>query len=232
MSHVSGHSDSVEQTIQQNAPQAGELFTYPKDTNPGLPHYIRFIARRSYTSTQSSRGTSNGEVVLYMPPDALKTSYTQAIGDMEMGGFISLARSDIAGAGAAMAAGDIKGAMAAAGVLKGGVEGADKLEILVIVKMPFSNPYNPIVQAKIDQFADRNLDPFMDYQLSEAVLKLKQGIGRLIRRKDDMGICIVTDTRILKKKYGEIILDSLPVFPIKYKYPTTIIHETENFLGI
>ena len=130
MSHVSGHSDSVEQTIQQNAPQAGELFTYPKDTNPGLPHYIRFIARRSYTSTQSSRGTSNGEVVLYMPPDALKTSYTKAIGDMEMGGFISLARSDIAGAGAAMAAGDITGAMKAAGVLKGDAQGADKIEIL------------------------------------------------------------------------------------------------------
>ena len=130
MSHVSGHSNSVEQTIQQNAPQAGELFTYPKDTNPGLPHYITFVARRSYTSTTSEKGQENGSVVLYMPPDALKTSYTQAIGDMEMGGFISLARSDIAGAGAAMAAGDIKGAMAAAGVLKGGVEGADKLEIL------------------------------------------------------------------------------------------------------
>ena len=109
MSHVSGHSDSVEQTIQQNAPQAGELFTYPKDTNPGLPHYIRFIAKKSYTSTTSDRGTPNGEVVLYMPPDALKTSYTQSIGDVEMGGFFALAGSDMAGAGAKMAAGDLTG---------------------------------------------------------------------------------------------------------------------------
>ena len=109
---------------------AGDNFTYPKDTNPGLPHYIRFIAKRSYTSTTSTRGTSNGEVVLYMPPDALKTSYTQAIGDIEMGGFISLARSDIAGAGASLAAGDITGAMKAAGVLKGDAQGADKIEIL------------------------------------------------------------------------------------------------------
>ena len=59
---------SVESTIEANAKGAGDSFTYPKDTNPGLPHYIRFVARRSYTSTQSSRGTPNGEVVLYMPP--------------------------------------------------------------------------------------------------------------------------------------------------------------------
>ena len=110
MSHVSGHSNSVEQTIQQNAPQAGELFTYPKDTNPGLPHYIRFIARRSYTSTQSKRGTSNGEVVLYMPPDALKTSYTQGIGDVEMGGFIKLATGGGGTSAAALAAGEFAAA--------------------------------------------------------------------------------------------------------------------------
>ena len=83
------NDNSVESTIAANAPEAGKLFKYPKDTNPGLPHYITFIARRSYTSTQSKRGQENGSVILYMPPDALKTSYTQAIGDMEMGGFIS-----------------------------------------------------------------------------------------------------------------------------------------------
>ena len=73
------------------------------------PHYIRFIARRSYTSTQSRRGEKNGEVVLYMPPDALKTSYTQGIGDVEMGGFIALAGADMAGAGSALAAGNFEG---------------------------------------------------------------------------------------------------------------------------
>ena len=98
---------SVESTIARKAEGVGDMFTYPKDTNPGLLHYIRFIAKRSYTSTQSRRGTPNCEVVLYMPSDALKTSYSQSLGDIEMGGFISLARSDIAGAGAAMAAGDI-----------------------------------------------------------------------------------------------------------------------------
>ena len=108
------NDSSVESTIAANAYGSSDNFTYPKDTNPGLPHYIRFIAKRSYTSTQSSRGTSNGEVVLYMPPDALKTSYTQAIGDVEMGGFISLATGQGGGgAAAALAAGEFAQAGAA-----------------------------------------------------------------------------------------------------------------------
>ena len=122
--------NSVESTIAARAYGASDNFTYPKNTNPGLPHYITFIAKRSYTSTTSTRGTSNGEVVLYMPPDALKTSYSQGIGDVEMGGFIALAGADMAGAGAQMAAGNLAGTLAAVGALKGKVEGADKLNVI------------------------------------------------------------------------------------------------------
>lgn len=107
----------------------------------------------------------------------------------------------------------------------------DKLEILLILKVPFSNPYNPVVQAKIDTYTKNKMDPFIDYQLADAILKLKQGIGRLIRQKDDLGICILADPRILKKRYGEIILDSLPIDFTKYKYSSTILHESEKFLG-
>ena len=109
---------------------AGDSFSYPINTNPGLPHYIRFIAKRSYTSTETSRGTSNGEVVLYMPPDALKTSYSQSIGDVEMGGFISLAGANMAGVGSNLAAGDLGGAAKAFNVIKGNSKGAEKMEIL------------------------------------------------------------------------------------------------------
>jgi len=72
---------------------ASDNFVYPKNTNPGLPHYITFIAKRSYTSTTSTRGQQNGSVVLYMPPDALKTTYTQSIGDVDMGTAIQIAES-------------------------------------------------------------------------------------------------------------------------------------------
>ena len=109
---------------------SGDNFTYPKNTNPGLPHYIRFIAKRSYTSTTSTRGTSNGEVVLYMPPDALKTSYSQGIGDVEMGGFITLAGSNMGDVGAQMAAGNMSGAAAAATVIKDNVAGKDTVNVV------------------------------------------------------------------------------------------------------
>ena len=108
----------------------------------------------------------------------------------------------------------------------------DKLEILFILKLPFSNPYNPIVQAKIESYIENNLDPFMDYQLSESILKLKQGMGRLIRRQNDAGICILSDPRILNKRYGENIIDSFPVDFISYNNYKTILAESEKFLGI
>jgi len=123
---------SVEKTIAANKPDTRQ-FKYPKDTNPGLPHYITFTALRSYTSTTSKRGQPNGSVVLYMPPDALKTSYSQSVGDVEMGGFIALAGSDMKATGAQMAGGDFTGAMASALAIKGKIAGAEKLNVLADV---------------------------------------------------------------------------------------------------
>ena len=99
------------------------------------------------------------------------------------------------------------------------------------MKVPFSNPYNPIVQAKIEEYKNKNIDPFINYQLSEAILKLKQGFGRLIRHQDDIGVCILADSRILNKSYGQIILDSLPVDYINYNGSAVIINEIDKFLG-
>ena len=132
-SHLGHHNNPNNSTGSNYDTGAGDNFTYPKDTNPGLPHYIRFIAKKSYTSTTSTRGTSNGEVVLYMPPDALKTSYSQSIGDVEMGGFIALAGSDMKATGAQMAGGDFTGAMASALAIKGKIAGAEKLNVLADV---------------------------------------------------------------------------------------------------
>ena len=69
----------------------------------------------------------------------------------------------------------------------------------------------------------------MDYQLSESILKLRQGIGRLIRRQEDMGICVLADPRILKKRYGKNIVDALPIDYISYNNYSKILNNTENF---
>ena len=63
------------------------------------------------------------------------------------------------------------------------------------------------------------------------ILKLKQGVGRLIRHQNDMGVCIIADPRILNKKYGNVVIESLPTSTISFKYSSSIVDITEKFLG-
>jgi ATP-dependent DNA helicase DinG len=86
----------------------------------------------------------------------------------------------------------------------------DALSCVIIDKLPFSNPDDPILQAKIQSMRDNNLDPFMQYQLPKAVLVLKQGVGRLIRDVSDRGVLMICDPRLVSNRYGDIFLKSLP----------------------
>ena len=106
----------------------------------------------------------------------------------------------------------------------------DKLEVLIIYKLPFSNPSDPYVKSNINYYQSRNLDAFTEYQLQDTILKLRQGFGRLIRSYSDMGVCIITDQRIATKRYGMHIINSLPVEPNFYSNPYVIIDCIKNFL--
>lgn len=86
----------------------------------------------------------------------------------------------------------------------------DALETVIITRLPFSVPDHPLLQARLERIRSQGGDPFMDYQLPEAVLKLKQGFGRLIRRSTDAGRVVILDPRIRTKPYGRVFLDSLP----------------------
>ncbi len=82
----------------------------------------------------------------------------------------------------------------------------DALSVLVIAKLPFSVPTDPIFAARSEQFDDA----FNQYAVPQSILRFKQGFGRLIRSKDDRGVVAVLDRRLLTKKYGQTFLDSLP----------------------
>lgn len=84
------------------------------------------------------------------------------------------------------------------------------LILLVIDKLPFESPDDPILSAKIKQCRQNKLNPFMQLQIPQAVLALKQGFGRLIRSESDRGVFCIADPRITGKAYGEIFLKSLP----------------------
>jgi len=86
----------------------------------------------------------------------------------------------------------------------------EKLSSVMIIKLPFKVPSDPIVEATIEKMKNEGKNPFMDYQIPEAIIKFKQGIGRLIRSKDDKGIITILDGRVIQKRYGKKFLHSLP----------------------
>lgn len=86
----------------------------------------------------------------------------------------------------------------------------EALQNVIITKLPFSVPDHPLLEARLDTIRQRGGNPFMDYQVPEAVIKLKQGFGRLIRRKSDTGQVVILDPRVKTKRYGRMFLESLP----------------------
>ncbi len=84
------------------------------------------------------------------------------------------------------------------------------LELVAITRLPFRVPTDPVQEARAEQIAARGGDPFMEYTVPQAVLKFKQGFGRLIRSREDRGVVLILDRRIVSKGYGRLFLHSLP----------------------
>lgn len=91
----------------------------------------------------------------------------------------------------------------------------EALSNVIITRLPFAVPDHPLIAAKLELIEERGGDPFTEYSLPEAVLKLRQGVGRLIRTKSDRGIIVILDNRIVTRPYGRAFLQALPKCPVE-----------------
>jgi ATP-dependent DNA helicase DinG len=101
----------------------------------------------------------------------------------------------------------------------------EQLSCVIVDRLPFAVPSDPVVAARVRALEEDGRNPFAEFQVPEAVLALKQGFGRLIRTKTDRGVLALLDTRILRMPYGKIFLESLP----RYRR-TNDLGDVERFL--
>jgi len=102
----------------------------------------------------------------------------------------------------------------------------EQLSCVIVDRLPFSVPTDPVVSARMRAVAASGANPFFDYQVPAAVITLKQGFGRLIRSLEDRGVLVLLDPRIERQRYGKVFLESLPPYRV-----TRDIRDVENFFA-
>ena len=108
----------------------------------------------------------------------------------------------------------------------------EALEILFIPKLPFDVPTDPIIAARMDEIKKQGGNAFFDYSVPEAVIKFRQGFGRLLRSKSDKGFVLVGDNRLSRMQYGKQFLNSLPLESNIYKSEQDVLKDIESFFKV
>lgn len=203
--------DALAATEQWQSPfdfsQQALLYVPAEMPEPNQPEYVEAVIDRAVEVMSHNRG---GTFILFTSHRALRRGAELLEGRIDnpvlvqgdeprsilLEQFRKLGNAVLLGTGSFWEGVDVRG---------------EALSCVIIDKLPFASPGDPILQARIDAMRKEGKNPFMEYQLPQAVITLKQGVGRLIRDVADFGVLVLCDPRLGTKSYGKIFIDSLPL---------------------
>jgi ATP-dependent DNA helicase DinG len=107
----------------------------------------------------------------------------------------------------------------------------DALSCVILVRLPFQVPTNPVYEARMEALRAENIDGFKSYALPSAVIRFRQGFGRLIRSSEDRGVVVVLDNRLVAKWYGQAFLSSLPAVNLAVENSGQAVESVLRWLG-
>jgi len=184
----------------------------PRDMpEPSSPDYLQWLARAVVDLALASRGRA---LVLFTSHADLRAAHAAAAGPLREAGIEALAQGADGSPSqlVQMLLGNPQTVLFGTSSFWEGVDVAgEALSLLVMARLPFTVPAEPVFQARSAEY-DR---PFEEYAVPQAVLRFRQGFGRLIRTKNDRGVMVVLDRRIVSKRYGTAFLEALPPCPVR-----------------
>jgi ATP-dependent DNA helicase DinG len=206
------------------------LLAIPADAPlPDQGTYRAFVDKAAAQMVLTAGGSA---LVLFTSYEALRSAYSTALPMLEPAGIRCLKQGDDDRTRLLQTfLQDEKSVLFATDSFWEGVDApGDTLRLVILCRLPFRTPNEPVFEARCEALQGRGGNPFMELSLPESVMKFKQGFGRLMRRSSDHGVVAVLDGRILHKRYGEYFLRSLPKTKQSFHAFETILREMERFL--
>ncbi|MGI6712747.1 MAG: helicase C-terminal domain-containing protein [Bacillota bacterium] len=210
------------------------LFTIVSDIpNPANTPEIVFVDAVSNSLSKLVKASKGRTLVLFTSHSELKQVYKKVKGLLEQDGIMVFAHG-ITGNRAQLLENFKNHHQSVMMGTNSFWEGIDvvgqALSSVIIVKLPFWPPSLPMVAARLDKYRRQNIDGFWHYSLPQAIIRFKQGFGRLIRSSTDLGVVCVLDRRIFEKKYGRFFMESLPKLRVEVKPTDQLVTDVEEWL--
>jgi ATP-dependent DNA helicase DinG len=206
------------------------LLAVPQDAPlPDEPAYRSFVDRAAAELTASAGGSA---LILFTSYEALKSAYTASRSILEEQGIRCLKQGDDDRSRLLDTfLRDESSALFATDSFWEGIDApGDTLRLVILCRLPFKAPNDPVFEARCEALEKRGISSFMELSLPESVMKFKQGFGRLMRRSSDHGVVAVLDGRLVRKRYGDFFLRSLPETRRSFAPFSTVLREAERFL--